>query len=168
MTEKSQISIRVFVALVATYSTLMILVFASAIPEFIADQKGFQIAGVPHVLRITSQLIPLQLFRWSELFPVVLVPSIFWFCYRALEPHKLGALSVMLAVNVLFLTALLTLGGSIALLYGSVCCEPSEPTLVTYLFNAGLYSAFYGALVRFEIRAWRARQIASQPKGKVE
>ena len=47
MTEKSQISIRVFVALVATYSTLMILVFASAIPEFIADQKGFQVAGVP-------------------------------------------------------------------------------------------------------------------------
>ena len=161
MNRKLQLAIRIFVSAVASFSTAVVITFASLIPMFIHSVPIFRTETQPVMIRILKLFVPAPPpgtefeYAWA-----ILLILLFWFYLRAFEHHHLDALSVMLAVVLFFVTSLMCLGGCVAGLYECMCDPPEPPfshQIITYTFSTVLFLGLLGAIANFEIQAWRRR-----------
>ena len=164
MNPKLQVALHIFVSAVASFSTAVVIMFASLIPMFIHSVSTFRTEPQPGMIRILKLFVPAPPpqtefeYAWA-----ILLILLFWFYLRAFERLQLNALSVMLAVVSFFVTSLICLGGCVASLYECMC-DPPEPLfshqIITYTFSTVLFLGLLGAIANFEIQAWRRRSAA--------
>ncbi|GDY23150.1 hypothetical protein LBMAG56_44970 [Verrucomicrobiota bacterium] len=161
MNRKLQLALRIFVSAVASFSTAVVIMFASLIPKFIHSVPIFRTEDQPGIFRVVKLFSPmLPTSTEFEYAMVVLLILLFWFYLRAFERHQLGALSCLLALVAFFVTSLICVGGSVAMLYECMCDPPEPPgshQIITYTFSTVLFLGLLGAIANFEFQAWRRR-----------